>query len=100
MSNLSRRRIAQNAAMRIADGESKAAVLKEIAAYLIDSNRKRECELIARDIETALIDRGIIIGTIVSARKLSTSAKEAIDSFVKHHYHNVSTVVLRERVDE
>lgn len=100
MANLSRRRIADSAARRIAGGESKTSVLKEVAAYLIDSHRTRESELIARDIETALIGHGVIVGTVVSARKLTTSAKATIDSFVKHHYENVKTVVLRERVDE
>jgi F0F1-type ATP synthase delta subunit len=100
MAHLSRRRIADSAAKRIASGEPKTSVLREVAAYLIDSRRTRETELIARDIETALIDRGVIVGTVVSARKLTASAKEMIDSFVKHHYENVKTVVLRERVDE
>jgi F0F1-type ATP synthase delta subunit len=96
---ISRRKLASQAARRIADGEAKDDILREIAAYLIDSGRKHEASLIARDIETALIQNGIVIGTVVSARALSSDAKQSIDSFVKDHYDNVKAVVLRERVD-
>jgi F0F1-type ATP synthase delta subunit len=97
---LSRRKLADQAARRIAAGESEAVVLQELAAYLIDTGRKNEADLLVRDIETALIQRGIMVGTVVSARPLSDAAKESIDSFVKHHYADVKSVVLRERVDE
>ena len=100
MAVLSRRKIASQAAVRIAGGESRSKVLNEIAGYLLDSGRKNEADLLVRDIETALIDRGVVVGTVVSARKLSADAKKTIDSFVKDHYENVKTVVLRERVDE
>lgn len=97
---LSRRKLADQAARRIAAGESKTAVLKELAAYLIDTGRKSEADLLVRDIETALAERGIVVGTVVSARPLTAEAKKSIDSFVKHHYDGVKSVVLRERVDE
>jgi len=97
---LSRRKLADQAARRIAAGESKTTVLKELAAYLIDSRRKNEASLLVRDIETALISRGVIVGTVISARPLSAEAKKTIDSFVKHHYEGVQSVVLRERVDK
>ncbi len=97
---LSRRKLADQAARRIAAGESKTVVLKELAAYLIDTGRKSEAGLLVRDIETALVARGIVVGTVVSARPLTAEAKKSIDSFVKHHYADVKSVVLRERVDE
>jgi F0F1-type ATP synthase delta subunit len=97
---LSRRKLADQAARRIADGESKTTVLRELAAYLIDSGRKHEADLLVRDIVTALIARGNVVGTVVSARPLTDEAKKTIDSFVKHHYADVKSVVLRERVDE
>jgi len=97
---LSRRKLADQAARRIAAGESKSTVLNELAAYLIDTGRKNEADLLVRDIETALISRGVVVGTVVSARPLTAEATTQIDSFVKHHYENVQSVVLRERVDE
>lgn len=97
---LSRRKLADQAARRIAAGESKTVVLRELGAYLIDTGRKHEADLLVRDIETALISRGIVVGTVISARPLTLEAKKTIDSFVKHHYADVTSVVLRERVDE
>lgn len=100
MAVISRRKLADQAARRIAGGEAKATVLRELAAYLMDSGRQREAELLVRDIETALLQHGVAVGTVVSARKLSADALITIEGFVKHHYKNVTKVVLRERLDE
>ncbi len=97
---LSRRKLAGNAAARLSSGESKKTVLQELAAYLIDTNRKKEASLIVRDIEAMLVDAGTAIGTVISARPLSSSALEAIESFVKQQNAHVKNVVLREQVDE
>ena len=99
MAIVSRRKLANQAARRIAAGEVKATVLRELAAYLIDSGREREAELLVRDIETAMLSHGVAVGTVVSARKLSADALATIEGFVKHHYKNTSKVVLRERLD-
>ena len=97
---LSRRKLAGNAAARLSGGESKKTVLQELAAYLLDTNRKKEAELIVRDIEAMLADAGTAIGTVISARPLSSDAMSVIESFVKAQNTAVKTVVLRERIDE
>ncbi len=97
---LSRRKLAGNAAARLTSGESKKAVLRELAAYLLDTNRKKEAELIVRDIEAMLADAGTAIGTVISARTLSSDALMAIESFVKSQNTAITNVVLRERIDE
>ncbi|HRJ06462.1 MAG TPA: F0F1 ATP synthase subunit delta [Candidatus Saccharibacteria bacterium] len=99
MAMVSRRKLANLAARRIAGGEVKASVLRDLAAYLIDSGRQREAELLVRDVETAMLKHGIAVGTVVSARKLSTDALATVEGFVKHHYKTVTKVVLRERLD-
>lgn len=97
---LSRRKLAGNAAARLNSGENKKTVLQELAAYLIDSNRKKEATLIVRDIEAMLVDAGTAIGTVISARPLNTAALETIESFVKQQHSHVKNVVLREQIDE
>ena len=77
---LSRRKLATNAAAKLSSGESKKTVLQELAAYLIDTNRKKEATLIVRDIEAMLVDAGIVVGTVVSARPLNDDAAKAIES--------------------
>jgi len=97
---LSRRKLAGNAAARLSSGESKKIVLQELAAYLIDANRKKEATLIIRDIEAMLVDAGTAIGTVMSARPLTATALEAIESFIKQQNAQVKNVVLREQIDE
>ena len=97
---LSRRKLAGNAAARLSSGESKKTVLQDLAAYLIDSNRKKEAALIVRDIEAMLVDAGTAIGTVISARPLNAAALKTIESFVKQQHSHVKNVVLREQVDE
>lgn len=97
---LSRRKIAGNAAARLSGGEDTKTVLRDIAAYLIDTGRKSEARLIIRDIEAMLVDVGTAIGTITSARPLSKTSLDAVESFIKHHDKRVKRVVLRERIDE
>ena len=100
MPKLSRRKLSTNAAARIAAGESHKHVLRDVAAFLIDSNRKSEAPLIVRDIEAMLLDHGTAVGTITSARPLSTTALKSVESFVLQQDSAIRHVVLRELVDE
>lgn len=100
MAKLSRRKLSGNAAARLANGESKKTVLRDLAAYLIDSGRKSEASLIVRDIEGMLMDAGTAVGTVTSARPLSKASLTSVESFVKANDARIKRVVLRERVDE
>jgi F0F1-type ATP synthase delta subunit len=99
MTELSRRKISLLAARQIAAGKQTAHLIREVAAYLIDSGRQREAELLARDIETALIKQGVVVGTVVSARPLSASARTDMEAFIKRHYTGSQKVLLREQID-
>lgn len=100
MANLSRRKLAIRAVSRLKAGDSKTEVLRELAAYLVDSRRTREARLVVRDIESHLAQEGTVVGTVVSARALTAQARQDVEAFIKHHYGNANQVVLRERVDE
>ena len=100
MSTISRRKLAAHAADRIARGDKRAAVMRELAAYLIDSGRQREAELLTRDIETALLHRGTAIITTTSARPLTSDAKSSVAAYVKAVYKGITTVAQREVIDE
>jgi F0F1-type ATP synthase delta subunit len=100
MAKLSRRKLSGNAAARIAGGESLKTVLRDVAAYLIDSGRKSEATLVVRDIEAMLMDAGTAIGTVTSARPLSKSSLGTVESFIKESDKRIKQVVLREQVDE
>ena len=100
MPKLSRRKLAAHAATRLVAGETKNAVLRDVAAYLIDNGRKREANLVVRDIETMLLSHGTAIATVTSARALSKQSRLAIESFIKSSTPGTTRVVLREETDE
>lgn len=100
MAKLSRRKLAGNAAARLASGEPKKTVLRDLAAYLIDSGRKKEATLIVRDVESMLMDNGTAVGTVTSARPLSDDALRTVETFIRQTDSKIKQVVLREQVDE
>lgn len=91
---LSRRKIASYAADKLIAGEKPKAVLKEVAAYLTDTRRTREQELLARDIEDALAERGVVVADVTSAHPLSSGLRAEIAKLVGGR-----NVQLRESID-
>lgn len=91
---ISRRKLASYVADGIARGDEIGRLLSEAAAYLIESGRTREVDLLARAIEDALEDRGISIATVTSARPLDDEFKRAIATLI-----GAKKLALRETVD-
>ncbi len=73
---VSRRKLAKYAAEQLLAGND--AVLEEIAGFLIYEKHEREVELLARDIEVELAERGMVVATVESARALDATTKDAI----------------------
>ena len=90
---LSRRKLAIYAADKLVAGDSSKKVLQEVAAYLIETGREREAELLARDIEFALSERGTTVVRVASAHELTTTLRQQIEGLVE------GTVRLKETVD-
>jgi F0F1-type ATP synthase delta subunit len=95
---LSRRRMAEHMADRLVAGDDSRSVLLELAAYLKDSRRIKEGVLIVRDIERALLSRGVVVAKVTSARPLKQGSLEDIKQFIASHY-GVKTVYVRELID-
>lgn len=94
-SRISRRKLAEHAANQIVAGKKVSEVMKQIAAFLIDSRRTRELELIVRDIEAALAHHGIVIADVTSAFPLTDALKDHIKQLV-----GGKQLLLRETIDE
>lgn len=73
---VSRRKLAKYAAEQLLAGND--AVLEEIAGFLIYEKHEREVELLARDIEVELAERGTVVATVESATSLDEATKGAI----------------------
>jgi F0F1-type ATP synthase delta subunit len=93
---LSRRKIAAYYAEQLLAGNKNIA--GELAAYLVDSRRIRELELIVRDVEAALMTRGVLLADITSSRTLTADAAKEIKSYLKTET-KADTIHLRETVD-
>lgn len=79
---LSRRVLAAHLAAAIEAGDAKKAVT-QLAAYLIETRRIKEADLIVRDAEQQLADRGIVVGSVVAAFDLSSAMQSALQTMVK-----------------
>ena len=73
---VSRRKLAKYAAEQLLAGNY--TVLEEIAGFLIYEKHEREVELLARDIEVELAERGTVVATVESATPLDAATKDAI----------------------
>lgn len=92
---LSRRKMATYVADKLAAGMPANEALREVAAYLQDSGRTREQELLVRDIEEAMADRGIVVADVASAHPIDASVEAKIKEMT-----GAKTLQVRQSVDE
>lgn len=92
--NLSRRKIAAYCAEQIICGDVEG-VMRELAAYLIDTKREREADLIVRDIEGVLAERGVILATVTTAHPLTNALRTEVEKLL-----GGNTVYVREAIDQ
>ena len=77
---VSRRKLAKYAAEQILAGND--AVLEEIAGFLVYEKHEREVELLARDIEVELAERGTVVATVESATSLDEAARQEVEGLL------------------
>lgn len=95
MHKLSRRKIAAFWAGELIAGRD---VSPHIAAFLADTRRTSEVDLIVRDTESALAAKGVVVADISSANELSQDTRNAIETFLKTA-KSASRVALRTSID-
>lgn len=94
MDKLSRRKLALYAANQVVDGAISATVIAEIAAYLTESGRVRESELVVRAIEDELAARSVVVADVTTAYALTDAEKADIRTLI-----GSNSVYFRETVD-
>ena len=97
---VSRKKLAKYAAEQILAGND--AVLEEIAGLLIYEKHEREVDLLVRDIEAELAERGEVVASVESARVLDDSTRRKIEQFlaaVASGKNSKPKVSLRESID-
>lgn len=80
---LSRRSMAEYMAISLIEGQSKKKLFQQLAGYLVDTKRTNELDLIIRDIEFQLSEKGIVQASVISAFELTNETKKALTTFVK-----------------
>ena len=97
---VSRKKLAKYAAEQILAGND--VVLEEIAGLLIYEKHEREVDLLVRDIEAELAERGEIVASVESARALNENTRRKIEQFlaaVASDKNSKPKVSLRESID-
>lgn len=93
---ISRRKVAEYTAERLLAGDKD--ILTQLAAYLVDTRKVRTLELVVRDIEAALAERGVLVADVRSAHDLTASIKRELTAFLADTT-GAKTVQLRESID-
>lgn len=93
IAKISRRKIAEYVAERIASNADVSGLIDQVAAYLIESRRTREVELVVRAIEDALDARGIVVASVTSARALDDSVQAAIEKRIHAERLHVREII-------
>ncbi len=91
---VSRRKIATHVADQLVAGVPAKKALQQVAAFLVDTRRTRELELVVRDIEDVLAAKGVVVADVTSAYPLGQTLQAAIGKLV-----GGTQVALRETVD-
>jgi ATP synthase F1, delta subunit len=80
ITKLSRRKIATVVAERLLEGDK--TIIKDLVGYLFYTKQTRSINLLVRDIENALLDKGVLVAKVVSVHDLADSVKKQIDAFL------------------
>ncbi len=83
MAKLSRRQISSYIANRLAAGDAEALLSRQLAAYLIETKRTNDTELLLRDIQYHLAQQGRVSGTVTTAYALSAATKKSLEAYAK-----------------
>ncbi len=89
---ISRRKLAEFVVDSFERGNSLSHAVDQLAAYLVETGRVREANLVVRMIETVLSERGTVIVRVTSAHSLSEALRRDVEAQVS------ATKVLYEEI--
>ncbi|MFY9228547.1 MAG: F0F1 ATP synthase subunit delta [Candidatus Microsaccharimonas sp.] len=95
---LSRRSLALYVADQLATQPDHNTVVKQLAGYLVESRRTKELDIIVKDIDYYLSEKGIMNTVVTSVFDLGQETKKAIEQFVLKQT-NATTIALSNIVD-
>ena len=93
---ISRRKLAHFLVGQIEAEAPLQSILRQLAAYLVESRRTKEIDLIIRDVEALLADRGTVLGTVITAHELSVQTYAALEAYVQSELSAPTVKLTRE----
>lgn len=96
---LSRRKLSTYYATELLDGADPQKLTEKLAAFLIESKRTKEVQLIIDDIEYQLSLRGVVTADVTSAHVLDKLTKQSITNLIQKTT-NAKQIQLTEHLDE
>lgn len=97
----SRRTLAQYVAQRLVAGDEPKKLALLVTAYLSDTKRTNQLELLIRDIEGALArDHDAVTLRLTAVRPLDAQTRQKLAAFVREAEHAEQVIVTEETVDE
>lgn len=88
-----------DAISKLSKTTSEDKLAKEIAAYLLETNRTGELDSLARDLVTSRVNDGIVEVTAVSAHQLASATIADIEAKIRSLYPAVRQIIINQRLD-
>ena len=95
---LSRRQVARSVAARLLAGDDSAAVLRQLAAYLVVNRLQKQLAMYVDDIEYELAQAGTVVANVTSARTLTPDLRQQLIDYVQAET-SARRVMLEESID-
>ncbi|MCA9338720.1 F0F1 ATP synthase subunit delta [Candidatus Saccharibacteria bacterium] len=96
---ISRRQIAYYTADALHQGVDMKAIVKQLAAYLVEAKKTNELSLLLKDVEAILSEKyGVTLAKVTTARPLDELQRKELASFIKKQ-ENSKEVTLQEITD-
>ncbi|MGB4767853.1 MAG: F0F1 ATP synthase subunit delta [Candidatus Saccharimonas sp.] len=90
---ISRRKLAQHVVDQTERNVPLTTALKELAAYLVDTKRIREVELVIRAIEDTYAERGIVLARVTTATELTAALRSDIEQMIGARQVTIESVI-------
>lgn len=95
---ISRAKLAKTVTKRLLAGDK--TILRQLAAYLVQTHRTHESELVARDIEALLSKRGRVLARVTSPRSLTDELRNQVEVLAKSEFGKDAKVEIEHEKDE
>ena len=96
---ITRTNTANYAADQLINGADRSELIAQLSAWLIDTKSTRQMHYLINDIAKKLLKHKYLFVHITSARKLSSSALNTIDNFLKLQFGKDFTIEHTEKID-